>query len=732
MAGKKTSKKIDDWKDFIKYWKDWEFTRKWGGYYNLSWNEFDSLLEKSFSKWAWKEYKDTIPTPRDLIDKIIQILEKEVWDLNSLQPALDPFAWTGGILLRLAKNWITNIVWLEKFKEIAQLANENLIKNWVWKVVINDKFLTWVKNKKKKYNLIFTNPPSDFFDTNTDLSIFDKILAENWYLIIFSSSLEKLDSVKDKFFKKYNLKYLIRLPKWVIWNLQQNVLIFQKQSYEEKTILLDLLNEDKNWYSKYIDNLIKFLDKVKTDIINQDIKKPINLDYLPNTTFINYNKNRLNYFNEFTWELTNYIKESFKISKEVFFAFKSINKILSENGVKINLFDEEKELENKILVKELYDKIIGKYIISDLKFLEFVISLQLNNFLILSWPSWVGKTKIVDTVTDIINEISWNMLTVENISVPVKSNWFDESETLWYWNSLLGNYETWKILKFLVQASANTERPYFMLFDEMNLSNIEFYFTSFIADIDKLKTEWKIEVPLFEEVIFKEDKSKIKKLKQFLKLVFAWIYSWYENFVNIESLDKSQQIDGKNLKDMLFFSDMDFNFDIKVKFTLPIFSNLHIIGTINEDETTYPLSNRVLDRASYILFDVDLNEEKKELKIKDNYELNLSSNKYEKNYKKIENLANIDEDLKNKVQSVNEKLEGDLSNLKIAYRSLEYMQNFKNIVKEIAEIKDEDIYKMLFEQKIKPRLKSSLTLDNEGLIEILKSEFEKENWEFSN
>jgi len=744
MAGKKASKKIDDWKDLIKYWKDWEFTTNSGEYYNLRSNEFDSLLEKSFSKWAWKEYKDTIPTPRDLIDRIIQILKKDV-ELNLaltdndkvndlLQPALDPFSWTGGILLRLCKNRIKNIAWLEVKDVITEIANENLYKNCSKKSIVENKdFLTWVKNKKKKYNLIFTNPPSDFFDTNADLSIFDKILVESWYLVIFSSSLEKLESVKNKIFEKYNLKYLIRLPSWTIWALQQNVLIFQKNPYEGKTILLDLKKEDKKTYLKYIDKLIEKFDIIKKELENiEKLEKPIFTE-TSNTFFVNYNQTSLNFSYQPSWELEDFVNLSFDISKKIFVWFKDLKNILANENLQIDIFDCENSLEeieynkkgsNKISVQELYYKLQEKYIIPRKTFIEFVTSLQVNNFLILSGPSWVGKTMIVDEITEIINSMQAESLILENKKIPVKSNWFDDSETLGYWNSLLGTYEIWKMLKFLTQAWANPCIPYFMLLDEMNLSNIEFYFTNFISNFDKLKTEGKFEIPLFEEIIYKDEKNKFDKLQKFLKTIFAWIYSGYENFVEITSLDENQKIDSRTLKDMLFFSDFNINYDIRVKFKIPVFPNLHIIWTINEDETVYPLSNRVLDRASYILFDVDLdNPDEKNIKFKD-FDLNLTFDKYKK-YKKIESLADIEEKLRNKVQSLNKKLEGELSNLKIAYRSIEYMQNFINVIKKIDDITDEKIYEILFEQKIRPRLKSSLNFDNEGLVELLKSEFVK-------
>ncbi|MCV5767785.1 hypothetical protein OFN22_30315, partial [Escherichia coli] len=85
-------------------------------------------------------------------------------------------------------------------------------------------------------------------------------------------------------------------------------------------------------------------------------------------------------------------------------------------------------------------------------------------------------------------------------------------------------------------------RPYFVVLDEMNLARVEYYFSDFLSVIESRK--WK--------------DGKI-----------------------VTSPVLPESITNKHI-------------------TIP--SNIYIIGTVNMDETTHPLSKKVLDRANTIEF----------------------------------------------------------------------------------------------------------------------------------
>lgn len=129
--------------------------------------------------------------------------------------------------------------------------------------------------------------------------------------------------------------------------------------------------------------------------------------------------------------------------------------------------------------------------------------------------------------------------------VPVQPGWHDPSSLLGYVNPLdTETYVRTGVLDFLLQASADPSRPYTLVLDEMNLSHPEQY--------------------------------------------LAPLLSAMETGDALELHAQNQDV-----------SD--------VPSCLPYPANLLIIGTVNMDETTHGLSDKVLDRASVIEFwDIDV------------------------------------------------------------------------------------------------------------------------------
>ncbi|WP_457933085.1 McrB family protein [Pseudomonas aeruginosa] len=129
--------------------------------------------------------------------------------------------------------------------------------------------------------------------------------------------------------------------------------------------------------------------------------------------------------------------------------------------------------------------------------------------------------------------------------VPVQPGWHDPASLFGYVNPLDNDtYIRTKALSFLLRASADPSRPYTLVLDEMNLSHPEQY--------------------------------------------LAPLLSAMETGDDIE----------------LHAQDADVN---GVPCSIPYPANLILIGTVNMDETTHGLSDKVLDRASVIEFwDIDV------------------------------------------------------------------------------------------------------------------------------
>jgi len=361
---------------------------------------------------------------------------------------------------------------------------------------------------------------------------------------------------------------------------------------------------------------------------------------------------------------------------------------------KINKFEKYKLLEiiNNIKISQ---KIQSK------KLYEIFTALTVSNFLILSWPSWVWKTSLVWKLAD---ELNW-----EFFNFPIKSNFTDESGLLWYWNPLLSRYEWTEVLKHIFESAKNQNIPYFLLLDEMNLSRIENYFSEFLSRIDEIKSVW-AEIKLFDVLL--DSEGKLKNIRYFKNK-----YSLTENEIIVTNWD-FEDIE----------KDYDENHQLQIEVKINLYSNLHIIWTINEDETTNSLSNKVLDRAFYInLWVDDLFEE-----WEDKFLENIKDENYQditsKNILPINDSQKELEKYKDFINKINEQIQEINKNDAIWYRTFQdiatYIKNYKEFINNPDE---KEILDIVFCQKVWPIIKNySIIWEKETKFEELK----KEVWEY--
>lgn len=164
-------------------------------------------------------------------------------------------------------------------------------------------------------------------------------------------------------------------------------------------------------------------------------------------------------------------------------------------------------------------------------------SILTKPFVILTGLSGSGKTLLArEFVRWCVKDPSQYAL------VPVGANWTSSDHILGYPDALdSSRYVKTEILNILLKAEADPEVPYFIVLDEMNLSQVERYFADFLSAI---------ETPDEPIILHGEDTSR-------------------DGIPNkLASLPR----------------------------------NLFIIGTVNVDETTYLFSPKVLDRANVIEF----------------------------------------------------------------------------------------------------------------------------------
>lgn len=174
---------------------------------------------------------------------------------------------------------------------------------------------------------------------------------------------------------------------------------------------------------------------------------------------------------------------------------------------------------------------------------NFYLSLRSKPFVILAGTSGTGKTRLVRLFAEAIG--------AAYEQVAVRPDWSDSTDLFGHVD-LNGRFVPGKILEFLSEAQQNTEIPFVLCLDEMNLARVEYYLSDFLSVIET--REW---------------------------------------------------MSGKIVTDPLV-SEKDFGMDdeAREKFGEVRFpENLYIVGTVNMDETTFPFSRKVLDRANTIEFD---------------------------------------------------------------------------------------------------------------------------------
>ncbi|EJS73988.1 MrcB family domain-containing protein [Bacillus cereus] len=215
--------------------------------------------------------------------------------------------------------------------------------------------------------------------------------------------------------------------------------------------------------------------------------------------------------------------------------------VYKEEGTKYEMIYERKEvyLDQQSIIDHVSSYIQSKGFFYEKKdLINFFLSLKTKPFVILSGISGTGKTKIVQWFAESLGATEENG---QFTLIPVRPDWSDSSDLLGYVN-LQGEFQERPLIKVLENADANPNRPYFVVLDEMNLARVEYYFSDFLSVIESRK--------------------------------------WKEGKI-VTSPVLPESITNKHI-------------------TIP--SNVYIIGTVNMDETTHPLSKKVLDRANTIEF----------------------------------------------------------------------------------------------------------------------------------
>ena len=179
---------------------------------------------------------------------------------------------------------------------------------------------------------------------------------------------------------------------------------------------------------------------------------------------------------------------------------------------------------------------IGRFHVG-LNFLDY------KHFVILSGLSGTGKTQLAVKYARAVHGLDEMMDPDPFLLVcPVRPEWTDPTGLTGYYDVLSNRYVVPPFLEAVMLATAHRDSPVFVVLDEMNLARIEYYFSDVLSCIETREP--------------------------------------------LQLHSSSVRLEGST--------------GISIPAEIPLPSNLYLIGTINVDETTNPISDKVLDRAIII------------------------------------------------------------------------------------------------------------------------------------
>ncbi len=190
------------------------------------------------------------------------------------------------------------------------------------------------------------------------------------------------------------------------------------------------------------------------------------------------------------------------------------------------------------------------YYFDDVTLSNYHICLKTRPLVILAGLSGTGKSKLSQLYAEALGH------TARYLRVAVRPNWNDDHYLLGYFDTITREYITEPAVDFVLDAGRDLDNLYFFCLDEMNLAHVEYYFSQFLSALEEERPE--------------------------------------DRCISLLST-RTQQLLHKGGE------------DVPAKLAIP--SNLLFTGTINVDETTQPLSDKVIDRANTIeFFEVELDK----------------------------------------------------------------------------------------------------------------------------
>ena len=297
---------------------------------------------------------------------------------------------------------------------------------------------------------------------------------------------------------------------------------------------------------------------------------------------------------------------------------------------------------------------------------QFIAGLNASKFIILEGVSGTGKSSLPRYFAKFIGEEAY----FEAIQVTYK----EKSDLLGFYNELTGRYNETPFLENLYRASYESARINLVVLDEMNISRVEYYFADFLSVMEFPETDRRISLMLLPD-----------------------------DYDAPENLEKGQLI---------------------------LTPNTYFIGTANKDDSTFTITDKVIDRAIVI----DFENTQKELKFDEEFNpIALSYEKLHELFKEASENYKFNEAERNKFLKVLDFMSSELD-ITIGNRIIRQLDEMVPIYLAMS-LSSLDCLDAIFSSKILRKLESrydsSLRNGLTRLIKMLESEFGLESFAVS-
>lgn len=399
--------------------------------------------------------------------------------------------------------------------------------------IINNVFLDFEKSKKNKTSIksfwrgfrVGTPLPKNIIERSlgeiydNDYYPLERILLEV-VILTYLTKQEDSMTIQDILANISDLEVSLLIHK--LFDVDKNY------SYDEVTKQLKNIIDSNE--EKLID-LKKEFNEEKEDLIN---KHNLEIDELKDK-----NSKLSQEINDINTKYTKIDKDYDELRKkyeELLSEIKQKEEIITTKTPILNTLDVLKDF-NTFLLQEGYN-----YDKQDVY--DFVYALMTRKLTILAGRPGIGKSRLA-----LLFAKFFNLKEEDNtmLFLPISPSYTEPGDILGFYNPRNNKYvpSDTNLVDFLIHASNNKEQVHLLIFDEMNLAQIEYYFAPFISALER-------------------------------KNSYITLYP-----KGVECLNS------KTYPNQVILTD-----------------NLLIVGTINKDETTRVLSERLLDRIYYI----DLNK----------------------------------------------------------------------------------------------------------------------------